>query len=87
LSVASLARSIKGAEEGSDGVEAESAESSSCGGCGQGGGWVLFLKVGSSEQGGVLGGCDWAWAGVMANASANTIAPAMQKGYCFTESP
>ena len=59
---ASLALSIKGAEGGSEGRGTESAGSdSAAGGSGQGGrsGCALFLKAGTSEQGGVLGACDW----------------------------
>src|ERR1035438_1344300 len=59
---ASLALSIKGAEGGNGGLVTESAESdSSGGGSGQGGrsGCPLFLKVGTLEQGGVLGAGDW----------------------------
>src|ERR1017187_10030066 len=57
---ASLALSIKGAEGGSEGRGTESVGSdSAAGGSGQGGrsGCPLFFKVGTSEQGGVLGAC------------------------------
>src|SRR5664279_54754 len=59
---ASLALSIKGALGGSEGLGTDSAGSdSAAGGSGQGGrsGCPLFFKVGTSEQGGVLGACDW----------------------------
>src|SRR5271165_4169859 len=95
---ASLALSIKGAEGGRAGVGTDSAGSdSACGGSGQGGGagCPLRLKVGTLEQGGVLGVCDWALAGVVAKASAQaTVAPAKrsQRPVCrrlhpFTDSP
>src|ERR1017187_5816700 len=79
---ASLALSIKGAEGGSEGRGTESAGSdSAAGGSGQGGrsGCPLFLKVGTSEQGGVPCAGDWDLAGVVAKASAKTaMAPAMR---------
>src|SRR5271157_539693 len=60
---ASLARSTRGAEGGSEGRGTESAGSDSAGGgSGQGGsaGCVPRFKVGgSSEQGDALGVCDW----------------------------
>lgn len=80
---ASRALSIKGAEGGSEetGAGTEDAESSSCG-SGHGGsfGWFSGLTWGSpSSQGGALGDCDWALAGVVARASAKaTTAPAMR---------
>src|SRR5271167_3717339 len=95
---ASLALSINGALGGSEGGGTESAGSdSACGGSGQGGGagCPLRLKVGTLEQGGVLGVCDWALAGVVAKASAQaTVAPAKRsrrpvcrRGHSFTDSP
>ena len=95
---ASRALSIKGAEGGNEGRATDSAGSDSSGdGSGQGGrsGCPLFFKVGTSEQGGVLGACDWALAGVVAKADANaTMAPAMRsqrpvcrRGHPFTDSP
>ena len=95
---ASRALSIKGAEGGSGGLVTESADSdSACGGSGQGGrsGCPLFFKVGTSEQGGVLGAGDWALAGGVAKASAKaTMTPAMRsqrrvrRRLCpFTDSP
>src|ERR1019366_2438269 len=95
---ASLALSIKGALGGSEGRGTESAGSdSAAGGSGQGGrsGCPLFFKVGTSEQGGVLGACDWALADVVAKASTKaTTAPVRrsQRPVCrrlrpFTEPP
>ncbi|MGA8489536.1 MAG: hypothetical protein WB711_03880 [Terriglobales bacterium] len=74
---ASLALSIKGSEGVSELVGAESAgRDAAGGGSGQGGGAgsvPRFKMGGASEQGGVLGACDWAAGGVTkANAKATT---------------
>ncbi|MGC1434419.1 MAG: hypothetical protein WA847_00880, partial [Terriglobales bacterium] len=76
----SVALSIKDSAGGSERVGTESAgRDATGGGSGQGGraGCVPRFKMGgTSEQGGVLGACDWAAGGVAKASARATTAPA-----------